>query len=103
MEFQTTGPIDRTPGTPGSDKNDFLLNFSESHTNPQIYDSMNLRVRKIWKYPQIMDFRSMGPDVSQVSADLTDVTLVDEDNISIPTPDAKRSILDNALLCLKSE
>ena len=42
----------------------------------------------------------MGPDVSQSVtprgfADLTDVTLADEDSNSIPTDDVNKAILDN--------
>ena len=49
--------------------------------------------------PGIPGVRSMGPDVSNsvqdYFADLTDVTLADEDSNSIPTDDVNRAILAN--------
>ena len=41
----------------------------------------------------------MGPDVSEGGfADLTDVTLADEDSNSIPTDDVNRAILGNVAM-----
>ena len=50
--------------------------------------------------PGVPGVRSMGPDVSQwlhprLYADLTDVTLADEDSNSIPTDDVNRAFLGN--------
>ena len=50
--------------------------------------------------PGVPGVRSMGPDVSQsvhprLFADLTDVTLADEDSNSIPTDDVNRAFLGN--------
>ena len=50
--------------------------------------------------PGVPGVRSMGPDVSQsvhprLFADLTDVTLADEDSNSISTNDVNRAILGN--------
>ena len=52
--------------------------------------------------PGIPGVRSMGPDVSKSVqhhyADLTDVTLADEDSNSIPTDDVNRAILGNVAM-----
>ena len=52
--------------------------------------------------PGVPGVRSMGPDVSQsvqdYFADLTDVTLADEDSNSIPTDDVNRAILGNVAM-----
>ena len=53
--------------------------------------------------PGVPGVRSMGPDVSpsvteRLFADLTDVTLADEDNNSIPTDDVNRTILGNVAM-----
>ena len=45
----------------------------------------------------------MGPDVrlsvtARLFTDLTDVTLADEDNNSIPTDDVKRAIIGNVAM-----
>ena len=52
--------------------------------------------------PGVPGVRSMGPDVTQsiqdYFADLTDVTLADEDSNSIPTDDVKRAILGNVAM-----
>ena len=49
--------------------------------------------------PGVPGVRSMGPDVSHsvqdYVADLTDVTLADEDSNSIPTDDVNRAFLGN--------
>ena len=49
--------------------------------------------------PGVPGVRSMGPDVrpspQDYFADLTDVTLADEDSNSIPTDDVNRAILGN--------
>ena len=50
--------------------------------------------------PGVPGVRSMGPDVSdsihtRLCADLTDVTLADEDSNSIPTDGVNRAILGN--------
>ena len=49
--------------------------------------------------PGVPGVRSMGPDVRQwlqdYFADLTDVTLADEDSNSIPTDDVNEAILGN--------
>ena len=50
--------------------------------------------------PGVPGVRSMGPDLShslttRLCADLTDVTLADEDSNSIPTDDVNRAILAN--------
>ena len=51
---------------------------------------------------QVSLVRSMGPVVSHyirdIFADLTDVTLVDEDSKSIPTNNANRTIQDNVAM-----
>ena len=53
--------------------------------------------------PGVPGVRSMGPDVRQSvrprpCADLTDVTLADEDSNSIPTDDVNRAILGNVTM-----
>ena len=53
--------------------------------------------------PGVPGVRSMGPDVSQsvsprLFADLTDVTLADEDSNLIPTDDVHRAILGNVAM-----
>ena len=52
--------------------------------------------------PGIPGVRSMGPDVSNsvqdYFADLTDVTLADEDSNSIPTDDVNRAFLGNVAM-----
>ena len=53
--------------------------------------------------PGVPGVRSMGPDVSQSVtprrfADLTDVTLADEDSNSTPADDANRAILGNVTM-----
>ena len=46
--------------------------------------------------PGVPGVRSMGYDVStRLCADLTDVTLADEDSNSIPTDDVNRAFLGN--------
>ena len=40
----------------------------------------------------------MGPDVTDLCADLTDVTLADEDTNSVLTDNAKRAIQDNVAM-----
>ena len=50
--------------------------------------------------PGVPGVRSMGPDVSpslhtRLCADLTDVTLADEDSNSIPTVDDNKAVLGN--------
>ena len=53
--------------------------------------------------PGVPGVRSMGPDVSKsvsprLFADLTDVTLADEDSNSIPTDDVNRAFLRNVAM-----
>ena len=49
--------------------------------------------------PGIPGVRSIGPSVStRLNADLTDVTLADEDSNSIPTDDINRAILGNVAM-----
>ena len=53
--------------------------------------------------PSVPGVRSMGPDVAhsvhpRPCADLTDVTLADEDSNSIPTDDVNRAILGNVAM-----
>ena len=49
--------------------------------------------------PGVPGVRSMGPDVRpSVTADLTDVTLADEDSNSIPTDDVNKAILGNVAI-----
>ena len=52
--------------------------------------------------PGVPGVRSMGPDVSpylqDYVADLTDVTLADEDSNLIPTDDVHRAILGNVAM-----
>ena len=52
--------------------------------------------------PGVPGVRSMGPDVSHsiqdYVADLTDVTLADEDSNSIPTDDVNRAFLGNVAM-----
>ena len=53
--------------------------------------------------PGVPGVRSMGPDVSKSVhtrpfADLTDVTLADEDSNSIPTDDANKAVLGNVAM-----
>ena len=58
-----------------------------------------IRLKNFLSDPGIPGVRSMGPDVSNsltdYFADLTDVTLADEDSNSIPTDDVNRAILSN--------
>ena len=62
---------------------------------------MNQRAKNFLIVPFLSDpgvpgVRSMGPDVSDTPfADLTDVTLADDDSNSIPTDDVNRAILGN--------
>ena len=70
----------------------FLL-FSQ---NPFPY----LLLKSFLSDPGVPGVRSMGPDVSQsvsprLFADLTDVTLADEDSNSLPSDDVNRAILGN--------
>ena len=54
--------------------------------------------------PGVPGVRSMGPDVThslthyKTSADLTDVTLADDDSNSIPTDDVNKAILGNVAM-----
>ena len=49
--------------------------------------------------PGVPGVRSMGRDLSTTPfADLTDVTLADEDSNSIPADDVNRAILDNVAM-----
>ena len=53
--------------------------------------------------PGVPGVRSMGPDVTHSlhttpCADLTDVTLADEDSNSIPTDDVNRAFLGNVAM-----
>ena len=50
--------------------------------------------------PGVPGVRSMGPDseTERLCADLTDVTLADEDSNSIPTDDVNRAFLGNVAM-----
>ena len=54
--------------------------------------------------PGVPGVRSMGPDVTTTPfADLTDVTLADEDSNSTPVDDVNRVIPGNVTMQVKSE
>ena len=65
----------------------------------RVYGARKSSERRFLSDPGVPGVRSMGPDVSKwlqdYFADLTDVTLADEDSNSIPTDDVNRPILGN--------
>ena len=65
----------------------------------QIWWSPNLVSTPFLSDPGVPGVRSMGPDVRHTwFADLTDVTLADEDINSIPADDVNRAILGNVAM-----
>ena len=64
--------------------------------------SFSVSLCKFLSDPDVPGVRSMGPDLSKslqdYFADLTDVTLADEDSNSIPTDDVNRAILGNVAM-----
>ena len=77
------------------DKQRQLFSHVKSHPCPQNMHTPFL------SDPGVPGVRSMGPDLSKslqdYFADLTDVTLADEDSNSTPADDVNRAILGNAL------
>ena len=67
-------------------------------------DTHEIALALRWCYPFSSDpgipgVRSMGPDVTNRALwDLTDVTLTDKDNNSIPTDDVDRAIQGNVAM-----
>ena len=73
-----------------------LRNQQKNQTHPSYHQASS---SSFLSDPGVPGVRSMGPDVSHTTfADLTDVTLADEDSNSIPTDDDNRAILGNVAM-----
>ena len=69
---------------------------------PQFRPFLPISIHPFLSDPGVPGVRSMGPDVTNsvqdYCADLTDVTLADEDSNSIPTDDVNKAILGNVAI-----